>query len=378
MSEGREAVNPKEPKGPQKPRRRLRRAIVGTAALAAGVGAAVAMERSAIRRARSALDPERAEPLADRPPDRRTVVSFDGTSLDVRVAEPSQGVAAPSPALVFSHGFSLDMTTWHYQWKRLSKRYRCVLYDQRGHGRSALAGEAGYSVEALGRDLRAVLDATVPYGPAVLLGHSLGGMAILSLAGAHPEEFGGRVTGVVLANTASGDLMKEALGDMAVRVGASVRRGLRALGRRPGAGERIRRAASGRGAGLAFLATRATNFAPDAPASLVDHVARVSASTPAEVWPPFLTGMLDLNLADAIAHVRVPSLVLVGELDRMTPAGGAKALAEALPDARLVVLRGAGHLAMLERHEAFTDAVEAFLDDALAPRSASAPAGTGP
>jgi pimeloyl-ACP methyl ester carboxylesterase len=267
------------------------------------------------------------------------------------------------------------MTTWHYQWKDLSKRYRCVLYDQRGHGRSAKAGDGGYTVEALGRDLGAVLDATVPDGPAVLLGHSLGGMAILSLAERHPEEFraapdrSGRVARVVLANTASADLVKEALGDLAVRATAMARRALISLARRPAVGERLRRSAIVRGADTAFLATLITNFAPGASPSLVDHVARVSSNTPAEVWPPFLEGLLDLDLRAAEANIRVPALVIVGERDRLTPAGGARAMAEALPDSRLVVLEGAGHLAMLERHEAFTAAVDAFLGDAIAKRA---------
>jgi pimeloyl-ACP methyl ester carboxylesterase len=263
------------------------------------------------------------------------------------------------------------MTTWHYQWKELSERYRCVLYDQRGHGRSAPAGDGGYSIEALGRDLRAVLDVTVPDGRAVLLGHSLGGMAILSLAERHPEEFrpsaGGpsHIAAVVLANTASGDLVKEAFGDLAVRTTAMVRRGLMSLARRPALGERLRRAAIGRSGDTAFLITLITNFAPGAPPSLVDHVARVSSSTPAEVWPPFLEGLLDLDLRAAEANIRVPAQVIVGDRDRLTPPGGARAMAAALHEGRLIVLEGAGHLAMLERHEAFTEAVDAFLDDVM-------------
>jgi pimeloyl-ACP methyl ester carboxylesterase len=331
----------------------------------------VASERYAVRRARSRPDPERGEPLAERPAERLTVTSFDGTALDVRIASPSarRKGASGRPTLVFAHGFSLDMTTWHYQWKALSDRYRCVLYDQRGHGASARAGDGGYTIEALGSDLRAVLDATVPHGRAVLLGHSLGGMAILSLAERHPEEFlpgdGGtrQVAAVVLANTASGDLVKEAFGDLAVRTTAMVRRGLMSLARRPALGERLRRAAIGRSGDTAFLITLITNFAPGAPPSLVDHVARVSSSTAAEVWPPFLEDLLDLDLREAEANIRAPALVIVGDRDRLTPAGGARAMAATLPDGRLVVLQGAGHLAMLERHEEFTAAVDAFLDD---------------
>ena len=92
--------------------------------------------------------------------------------------------------MLLTHGFSLDMTTWHYQWKEWSKRYRTVLFDHRGHGRSGtsprprlLAGGHGRATSS------AVLDAAVPEGPVVLVGHSMGGMAILAFAEAYPKEF---------------------------------------------------------------------------------------------------------------------------------------------------------------------------------------------
>ena len=69
-------------------------------------------------------------------------MSDDGTLIHVRAAgDPSR------PALVFAHGFSVDMTTWHYQWKEFSKTYRCLLFDQRGHGRSAPASSGDYSLD---------------------------------------------------------------------------------------------------------------------------------------------------------------------------------------------------------------------------------------
>jgi pimeloyl-ACP methyl ester carboxylesterase len=371
--------------------RAVRRAVTGATAIGVGIAAAVATERYLVRRARAAPDPDRDEPLSELPSERRTVRSFDGTELEVRIAEPRVRRATardPRPTLVFSHGFSLDMTTWRYQWKDLSRRYRCVLYDQRGHGRSELAASGAYTIETLGRDLRAVLDATVVDGHAVLLGHSMGGMAVLSLAEHHPEEFGTRVVGAILANSASGDLVKEGLGDLAVKLSGTASLALLAFGRRRRLGRWVQRAIMGPGADVALLVTLVTNFAPGAAPSVVDHAARVSASTSPEVWPPFLHSLLDLNLRRALANVRVPALVIVGERDRMTPPGGARSLTAELPDGRLVVLARAGHLAMLEAHEAFTDAVGAFLRDAVeapvrrsrrTPRTRSdAEAGAGP
>ena len=69
-----------------------------------------------------------------------------------------------------------------------------------------------------------------------------------------------------------------------------------------------------------------------------------------------------MDLSHAAQHVTVPSLVVVGDLDRITPPASAKRLAESLPDARLVTMKGAGHMAPLERHGPFNRVLERFLD----------------
>ncbi|HJP66032.1 MAG TPA: alpha/beta fold hydrolase, partial [Actinomycetota bacterium] len=240
-----------------------------------GVGAAVtgavAAERLLVRRARSGPDPVRGENLAERPGTEGRVRSFDNTQLAVNVVGPSDPAA---PTLVFAHAFTLDMTAWHYQWKAFSDHYRCVLYDHRGHGHSDPAGAAGYSIEAIGQDLKAVLDATDNGGPVALIGHSMGGMAVVSLAEQYPEVFGERVRAVVLANTAAADVLKGILSSLGVRASRAllpVVRGFTANARR---GYRVRAAAFRGQADLAFLAARLTNFGSTAPPSIIDHVVR--------------------------------------------------------------------------------------------------------
>lgn len=328
---------------------------------AAAAGAGVVAERYLLRRARARPDPARGEPLGDRPGPERRVRSFDGTELAVHVVGP-EGPDPPGPTLVFVHGFSLDLTGWHYQWRWFSGRCPCVLYDQRGHGRSAAAPGGDYSFEALAQDLLAVLDAEVR-GPAVLVGHSLGGMAVLSLAALRPEVFGSRVVGAVLASTAAGPVVREVLGGLAARVGRFVLPSPRLLRRAPQAVYRIRARALRGNRDLAFLAVSLTNFGPGAPPSVVEHVARVAARIPAEVWTALALALAELDLSHALERVTVPALVLVGDRDRLTPVSSAVALARRLPRARLVVLPGAGHCAMLERPGEWNRAVEEFLEE---------------
>jgi pimeloyl-ACP methyl ester carboxylesterase len=232
-----------------------------------------------------------------------------------------------------------------------------VLFDHRGHGRSAAAAGRDYSLRAMGDDVAAVLDASVTNGPAVLVGHSMGGMAVLALAEAHPEEFGTRVAGVVLADTAAAELLRGALGGVASRI--------QAVAGDAGHAERVSDFFRSGRSDLAYLVARLTNFGRDADPSLVEYVAGISGHAPLEVWSDALAGVLSLDVRHALSNIVVPALVIVGDVDRLTPPTSAKAMAEELPEADLIVLEGAGHLSMLERPGRFNRVLTAFVDRVL-------------
>ena len=125
--------------------------------------------------------------------DRGCVVTTpDGIPLVVREVGP---VTAPL-TVVFAHGFCMRMGSFHFQRAALAKRWgeqvRMVFYDQRGHGQSEEAPIETYTVEQLGRDLETVLQVMVPRGPVVLVGHSMGGMTVLSHARQFPQHSGKR------------------------------------------------------------------------------------------------------------------------------------------------------------------------------------------
>jgi pimeloyl-ACP methyl ester carboxylesterase len=339
----------------------VRNLAIGVGAAALGAATSAAGVRLAARRLRARPDPEAGENLGAIPPDDLTpAVSFDGTELAVRAAGPEG-----APAVVFSHGFSLDMTTWYYQWRHLSNRYRVVLFDHRGHGRSARPPTGDFSLRAMGRDIRAVLDRAVPDGPAVVVGHSMGGMALLALAEEHPEEFSTRIAGVVLADTAASDLMREILGDLGARAERTIRPLIRLVTGNLDRSDRVRRLLQKRGADVALLVAWATNFGPDASPSQVDHVSRLSASAPVEVWVHTARDLIEMDFREALANITVPALVVVGDKDLLTPKNSAEALRDALPQGRAVAIARAGHVSMMERHEAFNEVLDGFLDEVL-------------
>lgn len=332
-----------------------RRAAVLTSGLAVSAVAGGFAARTVLRRRRPDIQAD--EDLSALAPDALGYVrSFDGTKLAVRAAgDPS------NPMLVFVHGFSLDMTTWHYQWTGLSGRFRCVLFDLRSHGRSEPASSGDLSLSAMGRDVAAVIGATVGRRGAVVVGHSLGGMAVLAAAEARPDLFGGKVRGVALIGTAASDLLRGVMGSMT----GLLRPRLGSLSQAADRVNRLRRyVVAGRG-DVGALIARATQFGPEAPPNVVNHVVGLAARARSQVWTDGLAELMDVDLRHALGHLAVPTLVAVGDHDRVTPPAAAMVLVGELPDARLEIVEGAGHLPMLERPDAVNDMLAGLTSQTL-------------
>jgi pimeloyl-ACP methyl ester carboxylesterase len=335
-------------------------AIVGVAA--AGIAAGVATERILIRRTRAGADPLAGEPFGDLPYDEElTVTSADGIDLHVEILESDAG--PPDLTIVFAHGFCLDMGTFHFQRRAFDGKYRMVFYDQPGHGRSGRLAEGEYTLDALGSGLAAVVDATVPTGRIVLVGHSMGGMTIMALAEQAPHFFVERVVGVVLISTSAGRLDEVTL-TLPDLMGRRLRHPLMPLVRNAGKItvamlDRGRRASTD----LAWLLTRRYGFGTAHPSpALVSYVERMNSATSAEVIARYLRTLYTHARLLALAALRAePVLVICGDNDALTPLAHSEEIIAALPDAELVVIEDAGHVVLLEHADATNAAIEAFL-----------------
>jgi pimeloyl-ACP methyl ester carboxylesterase len=331
--------------------RPARRRLV-TAGIAAGAVAGGVAGRTVLRARRRRDDGDATAGFAELPPeDLGSVTSSDGTRIAVRAAgERSR------PPIVFVHGFSLDLTTWHGQWTALADRYRCVLFDLRAHGRSEVPASGDLSPEAFGEDLAAVVSSLPGRRRAMLVGHSLGAIAILAMARSRGEPFAARVGACVFAGSSSGNLMRGAIGN----VRALITPGVETLRRVARGVDGVRRAVLSGDRDVGIAIARLMQFGPDADPDVVRHIVGLAAIAPSSVWTGGLARLLDVDLRTAVGHVGVPSLVLVGEHDRVTPRASAQALADALPDGRLEVLERAGHIAMMEVPAAFNERIDAF------------------
>ena len=295
------------------------------------------------------------------------VTASDGVALHVEIDEPHApgGVVAPL-TVVFCHGYALNLDSWHFQRRDLRDLARLVVWDQRSHGRSGRSAVSHATLEQTGRDLGTVIDEVAPDGPLVLVGHSMGGMSIMTLAEQRPELFRDRVFGVALLATSASGLTDLPMGlrGLPGRVVGRVLPGVvSALGRRAAVVERGR--ALGRD--LGFALTRRYSFASDVPPSYVEWTSDMLARTPIDVVADFFPDFDKHERLAALAAMRdVETLVMVGRQDKVTPLVHSEAIADELPRARLVVLEDCGHMLLLEHHDAVTDELSALLDRAAA------------
>lgn len=359
-----------------------RRAGIAGAAIgviAAGAAAGVAVERLTVgrgmrKKARLALDASGPYGALRGIPGR--ALADDGTELyyEADEVDPDAGAGAPRrrrlfgrkpPApvtVVFSHGYCLSQDSWHFQRAALRGLVRTVHWDQRSHGRSARgASQTGpegrpVSIDQLGRDLRAVLDAAAPEGPLVLVGHSMGGMTMMALADQFPELVRDRVVGVAFVGTSCGKLGEVSYGLPVAGVNA-VRRVLpgvlKALGSQTELVERGRRATADLFAGLI---KRYSFSSKDVDPAVARFAERLIESTPIDVVAEFYPAFVEHDKSEALPVFRdVPVLVLAGDKDLVTPSSHSEAIADLLPDAELVIVPDAGHLVMLEHPEVVTD-----------------------
>lgn len=309
--------------------------VAGGLAAAAG-GAALAQWRH-LRR--FAADPALRE-LRGAPTGRPLpVVSADGTELHAEVFGDDA-----HPTLVLIHGWTESIRYWTFVIRELQPDFRIVAYDLRGHGDSGTASDGDYSLERFGDDVEAVLAAAVPDGrAAAVVGHSLGAMSIAAWSEHHEVER--RVRAAALLNTGLSGLIA---GSGLVTVPAFAHRFTDPVGRNLFLGSK--RPVPPFSSPLHHAVIRYVAFGPDADPALVEFYAGLVATCPADVRAAVGLAMADMDLDHALARLTVPTLVMAGERDRLTPPAHAERIASHLPSAAgLTVLPRTGHMGPLER-----------------------------
>jgi pimeloyl-ACP methyl ester carboxylesterase len=270
----------------------------------------------------------------------RKIVSADGIRINVEVDEPD--LEAPHlPTIVFVHGVVCTLDSWHYQRLALRGQVRMVFMDQRSHGASDVADRAGSTIENLGSDLHAVIEACTD-GPVVLVGHSMGGMTIMQLAADHPEMFGDQVVGVMLLSTSS--RLPLVSSPAARRIVPFARRAAPFVDWGKGFNS--------------FSVVRRWALGPNAQERHVDMTNEMFLRAPTRVLTDFhpMFAALDVRHAlETLSHI--PTIVVAGTHDSITPLSHSRRIADGIAGSSLVIFEDAGHMAMFEEHVRVTELV---------------------
>ena len=236
---------------------------------------------------------------------------------------------------MLSHGVTNSMRSWFHQLELLPKEgFRTIAFDHRGHGQSVV-GTAGHSLENLAEDMRTVVEG-LDLHDAILVGHSMGGVAVQAFVTRFPEIAAERVAGIVLLST----LAKAPLGSLSTR-----------------SKQRIE-ALTNHAPDMTWLWT-SPNFgfsrgpdgfrqgpAPESRGARAADAARLPAGNAAATRRARWSASTSRPISRTS---KIPTLVVVGTSDVLTPPAQARMIAKLIPGARMEVFPGGGHMLMLER-----------------------------
>lgn len=315
--------------------------LAATAGAFAVTGVAATMLKNTQAERRRALHGDAVE-FGSLRGEARDVIADDGVSINVDVDE------GPEPTVIFLHGWMCNSDTWHFQRLALRGSVKLVFMDHRGHGRSGRASRNRYRIDDLADDLRRVIENVAPAGPIVLVGHSMGGMTIMRLAGAHPELFGEVVKGAVLVATSAGGLRRSSPAMKFFGPAIKAMSPVLDWGREFNSLSIIKR--WGVGPEATDLSVNLTH----------DMLMREPSRVIADYYP--LISSLDL-LQDLANLSRIRTVVMGGTRDLMTPFSHSRRIAKRIPGAELIAVAGTGHMVPLEEPEQVTEAIERILKD---------------
>jgi 3-oxoadipate enol-lactonase len=239
------------------------------------------------------------------------------------------------PTVVLSHSLATSMDMWAYQLPLLTHRYSVLLYDLRGHGRSAAPGDS-YTLQELASDVEALLD-HLQISRATFVGLSIGGMIGQVFALRYPS----KLSGLVLCSTAS---RTEQQGKATIDERINT---VRAEGLKSQVHSTLTRWFSPR-------------FIEESPATTA-WISDMILGTSVDGYVGCGRAIQGLDASQALSEVRAKTLIIPGELDLGFPEKTSRAIQERIANSRLILLKGAAHLGNVEQAHQFNEILLEFL-----------------
>ncbi|MEU1521933.1 alpha/beta hydrolase [Nocardia rhamnosiphila] len=279
------------------------------------------------------------------------VRSGDGTRLHTEVYGP-----AGAPTVVLAHGILCAIPFWRRIITDLATDFRVVAYDQRGHGRSGIPPRGRYTLDHLGDDLAAVLETTVPAGErAVVVGHSMGGIAVLACAQRHPERIATTVAAAALVNSTPGEILDN------VRFLRGPERLIRARGGLARAVVPLAGVPLPRRLPLRHALLRRVAVGAGAPGPVSLALDEIIAATPSRGRGGYGATLVRMVTALDPGALTVPTLVIAGLRDRIAPVQRSRFIADRLPSLIDLVELETGHCGPLEAPDEVVAALRRIL-----------------
>lgn len=300
----------------------------------------------------------------DDPKEQRGVGAYvsapDGSQLYVEEYGLKSG-----PTLVLTHGWGLDSTAWWYAKRDLATKFRIVVWDLPGQGCSTQPTDGRYTIDRMAQSLGAVV-ASIDSGPVILGGHSIGGMVTQTFWRAAPTALRERVVGLVLINTTYRNPLHTmwlsplwlALRWPFIEPMIWLQWALSPLYWISNWQSYM--------SGSMQISTRLTSFGRFATRGQVNFAARLCCEGSPGVQAKGDLAMFRWDVLADLPSIDVPVLAIAGTRDIITVPGASERIVQAAPHARIVLMDGCGHLGMLERADAYNDAISIFAQDVFA------------
>lgn len=263
-----------------------------------------------------------------------------------------------APVIVLTHGWAMDSTIWFYAKRDLSQTFRVIAWDLPGMGKSEPASASAIALEEFAQDLRTVIELAGPR-KVVLVGHSIGGMTIQTLARDHAAFYNAKVAGTVLVNTSYTNPLKTMI---LPRLAQAIRWPLLEPLMRLGIFlQPLLWLAAWQSylSGTAHMSNR-IGFGKFVTHSQLNHTTLLSTRNPPGNIHRGNLAMFRWDATHAMAKVTAPLLVLSGQLDIVTKPDAGLKIAKDGTEGSHRLIEGVNHMGFLERADVYNASIAAF------------------
>ena len=303
--------------------------------------------------------PGRDEPKPIRSDRVQRLIRPDGSEIHVEF----YGLDS-NPTIILTHGWGPDSTVWYYAKKQLTDRFRVIVWDLPGLGKSKKPKNRNYSLEKFAQDLQAVLS-IAGEEPVILLGHSMGAMMLLTFCRLFPEQLGQRVAGLVFVDgTYTNPLKTAILSKLLLALQKPLLEPLLYLAIALSPLLHLISWLSYLN-GSTLLTTEISGFTGRETRGQLNFSSLIGIKASPGVLAQGVLAMFKFDETATLPKINVPMLVVVGKSDIATRPFASKHISKEVPQAELRVLSPGGHMALMERNQEFAEVVGVFTDSCL-------------